>query len=147
MATDLRRFTSTVAGVLLHCWTQPSWKVIQRNVTADNGKARAFILCKHKHEWICSNASTSLKNPMPVEHGRRKNFLQGGPKVVKFVFAHSKSRTQPFFLKMFKIQVGKGPPWPPSDAHECECDHVLEFQTTLTQASFPRSMKLRSLLE
>jgi len=33
-------------------------------VTADNGKPRCFILCEKKHEWICGNASTSLKNPL-----------------------------------------------------------------------------------
>jgi len=110
MATDLQRFTSTVAGVLLHCWTQPSWKVIQRNVTADNGKARAFILCKHKHEWICSNASTSLKNPMPVEHGRRKNFLQGGQKWWNLFLRTRNQEHNHFFLKCSKSRWGKVPP-------------------------------------
>jgi len=33
---------------------------------ADSGKPRAFILCENKHEWISSNASTSLKNPLLV---------------------------------------------------------------------------------
>jgi len=33
---------------------------------ADSGKPRIFILCEKKHEWICSNASTSLKNPLSV---------------------------------------------------------------------------------
>ena len=27
-------------------------------------KTRCFILCEKKHEWICSSASTSLKNPL-----------------------------------------------------------------------------------
>jgi len=30
-------------------------------------------------------------------HGHRKNLFQGGPKVVKFVFYHSKPTKQPFF--------------------------------------------------
>jgi len=33
---------------------------------ADSGKPRAFTLCEKKHEWICSSASTSLKNPLLV---------------------------------------------------------------------------------
>jgi len=32
----------------------------------DTGKPRTFKLCEKKHEWICSNASTSLKNPLLV---------------------------------------------------------------------------------
>ena len=32
----------------------------------DSGKPRTFILCEKKHEWIYSNASTSLKNPLLV---------------------------------------------------------------------------------
>jgi len=47
-------------------------------------------------------------------HGRRKDFFQGGPKVVKF-FSHWKLRKQPFFAEIFKIQVGAKVP--PSDAH------------------------------
>ena len=36
-------------------------------VTADGGKpARSFILCENKFEGICSNASTSSKNPLLV---------------------------------------------------------------------------------
>jgi len=33
---------------------------------ADSGKPRTFILCENKHEWVYSNASTSLKNPLLV---------------------------------------------------------------------------------
>jgi len=33
---------------------------------ADSGKPRIFILCEKKHEWVYSNASTSLKNPLLV---------------------------------------------------------------------------------
>jgi len=35
-------------------------------VSADSGKTRSFILCEKKHEWICSKASISLKNPLLV---------------------------------------------------------------------------------
>jgi len=35
-------------------------------VTANSGKARRFILCEKKLEWICSNTSTSLKNLLLV---------------------------------------------------------------------------------
>jgi len=45
-------------------------------------------------------------------------FFQGGPKVVKFVFSHSKSRNQPFLLKFLKSRWGPcHPPAPSSDAH------------------------------
>jgi len=33
---------------------------------ADSGKPLAFILCEKKHEWVYSNASTSLNNPLLV---------------------------------------------------------------------------------
>jgi len=33
---------------------------------ADSGKPRTFVLCEKKHEWVYSNASTSLKNPLLV---------------------------------------------------------------------------------
>ena len=47
-------------------------KGVSRHVTVErshlvySGIARNFILCEKKHEWICSNASTSLKNPVLV---------------------------------------------------------------------------------
>jgi len=34
---------------------------------ADSGKPRTYILCEKKHEWICSNASTSSKSPLSVQ--------------------------------------------------------------------------------
>jgi len=53
---------------------------------ADSGKPRTFILCEKKHEWVCSNASISLKNPLLVRvwpmclsvklHLRRLLFMQ-----------------------------------------------------------------------
>ena len=33
---------------------------------ADSGKPSTFILCEKKHEWVYSNASASLKNPLLV---------------------------------------------------------------------------------
>ena len=59
------------------------------------------------------------------QHGRRKdffrgggsrgfyqNFFQGWPKVVKFVFYHSKLKKQPFLLIISNFR-GAGPPLPP----------------------------------
>ena len=59
-------FRVPVAGVLLacDCWTQASYQAMQRD--SDGGKPRAYILCEKKHEWICSNIFTSLKNPFSV---------------------------------------------------------------------------------
>jgi len=54
-----------VTGVLLPCWMQ-TWQVMQRDVSADSGKPRTFLLREKKQEWICSNASTSLKNQLLV---------------------------------------------------------------------------------
>jgi len=35
--------------------------------TAGSGKPRiAFVRCENKHEYICSSAATSLKNPLLV---------------------------------------------------------------------------------
>jgi len=45
-----------------------------------------------------------------------KKFL-GGPKVVKYVFAHTKLRKQSFLLKFSKSRRGKGPSCPLSDTH------------------------------
>jgi len=45
--------------------------------------------------------------------GDFSKIFPGGPKVVKFVFFHSKLRKQPFFAEIFKIQ-GKGHPCPTS---------------------------------
>jgi len=44
-------------------------------------------------------------------------FSRERPKVVKFVFHLSKLKKQPFYANNFKIQGGKGPPAPTSDAH------------------------------
>jgi len=33
---------------------------------ADSCKPRTFVLCEKKHEWVCSYASASLKNPLLV---------------------------------------------------------------------------------
>jgi len=43
-----------------------------------------------------------------------KDFSRVGPKVVKFVFSHSKLRKQPFFLKFSKSRKANAPP---SDSH------------------------------
>jgi len=55
--------------------------------------------------------------------------------VVKFVFSHSKSRKQPFFAEIFKIQGG---PWPslpsPSDAHAGIYPCACSIQTHYAQA-------------
>jgi len=33
---------------------------------ADSGKPSTFILCEKKHEWVYTNGSTRLKNPLFV---------------------------------------------------------------------------------
>jgi len=74
---------------------------------------------------------------MVNDHGRRKDFFQGGgsrgfsqnifqggPKVVEFVFYPSKLKKQPFFAN-FKIQGGQSPP---SDAYVNDQDFSVFFQ-------------------
>jgi len=56
----------------------------------------------------------------------------GGPKVMKFVFSHSKLRKQPFFAMNFKIQLGSRPTCPPpSDAHGTHTHGHARQQTFL----------------
>jgi len=71
MAANLQRFASSNSRrrfAACDCWTQTSWLAgnVARQWLADRGKAHSFILCEKKHGWICSNASTTLKNPMLV---------------------------------------------------------------------------------
>jgi len=58
----------TVAGVC--CMKLLNTHILEGNAArqwhADSGKPRTFILCEKKHTWVCSNASTSLKNPVLV---------------------------------------------------------------------------------
>jgi len=39
---------------------------VARHEHSDSGKPRTFVLCEKKHEWVCSNASTSLKSTLLV---------------------------------------------------------------------------------
>jgi len=59
-----------VAGVFL-CMRLLNVHILADNAArqwhADRGKPRTFILCEKEHEWVCSNASTSLKNPLLVQ--------------------------------------------------------------------------------
>jgi len=68
------------------------------------------------------------------QHGRRKdffqggasrgfsqNFFQGGPKIVKFCFYPSKLKKQPFLLIISKSREALAPLTPPSDAHVWRC--------------------------
>ena len=82
-----------------------------------------------KNALITSNNQCSMVVQEPM-HGRRKDFSRGatrvffqnfsrGPKVVKFVFSHSKSRKHRFFAEIFKIQRRSLAPLPPLfDAYE-----------------------------
>jgi len=46
---------------------QSSWQVMQRDSDiADSGEPRIVLHCEKKHEYICSSASTSLKNSLLV---------------------------------------------------------------------------------
>jgi len=48
-----------VKGVLPHM-------TVERRHLGHSGITRNFILYEKKHGWICTNASTSLKNPLLV---------------------------------------------------------------------------------
>jgi len=50
--------------------------------------------------------------------GDFSKFLQGVPKVVKFVFSHLKLRKLPFFAKKIQNPGGKAPP---SDTYDYSC--------------------------
>ena len=73
VATNLQRFTLyciTETGVLFHITRLLNAHILAGNAArqwhADSGKPRTFVLCEKKHEEVCSNASTSLKNPSLV---------------------------------------------------------------------------------
>jgi len=55
---------------------------------ADSGKPRTFILYEKNHEWVCSNASTSLNNPLLVRVWPMwlsvKLYLRTGPVLSRF---------------------------------------------------------------
>jgi len=52
------------------------------------------------------------------KYGRRKDFFQEGPKVVKFAFNQSKLKKQRFLLKINKYGGAKLPSSPHTDAIE-----------------------------
>ena len=67
MATNLQRFTlyygaGVCCMILLNAHILAVYAARQWH--ADSGKPRTFILCEKKHEWVYSNASTSLKNQL-----------------------------------------------------------------------------------
>ena len=70
MATNPQRFTLYYGSrrfVAWDCWTHTSWQQMQRNSDMLIAVSHVlFLLCEKKHEWIYSNASTSLKNPLLV---------------------------------------------------------------------------------
>ena len=66
----LRKSRVDCSAVHLYCMRLLNADLLAANAArlwhADSGKSRTFILCEKKHEWVCSNASTSLKNPLLV---------------------------------------------------------------------------------
>jgi len=67
MATNVQRFTLHYA---LCCMRLLNVHILTGNAArqwhANSGKPRTFILCEKKQEWVHSNASTSLNNPLLV---------------------------------------------------------------------------------
>jgi len=61
-----------VVGVLPYSTSEPAaerrrfGRYFSKAATSDSSKPRSFMVCKKKHERICSNAFTTLKNPMLV---------------------------------------------------------------------------------
>jgi len=67
MATNLLRFTSCYDSgrfAACNCWTQIFWLVHATKQWLLIAVSHAFVYCGKKHEFICSSASTSLKNPL-----------------------------------------------------------------------------------
>ena len=94
------------------------------------------------HSLVRGNAVLLILRYLPIRnspcgHGRRKDFFRGTttledfskvfpggrPKVVKFVFSHSKLRKQPFLVKFSKSRRALAPLPSPSDAHVCGQTH------------------------
>jgi len=48
--------------VAYDCSTQTYFKLCNETLASDNDKPHGNIPCESEHEWIRSNASTSLKN-------------------------------------------------------------------------------------
>ena len=67
IAPNLNRFASGYCSrrvAVCDCRTSAGNALRQCLLTDDSGKPFNFMLCEKKHEWICSNASTSLKNQL-----------------------------------------------------------------------------------
>jgi len=69
VATHLQRFTLNYVSRRFVVWLLNA-HILAGNAArqwhADRGKPRTFVRCEKKHECVCSNASTSLKNPLLV---------------------------------------------------------------------------------
>jgi len=62
------------------------------------------------------------------QSGGTRGYFQGGPKVFKFDFSHSKLRKQPFLLKKFEIQGARLPdPFPTPMFTAAVCDDAIAF--------------------
>jgi len=70
-------------------------------------------LFSYRHTWTSEGF---FPGGVGGSRGFSQKFLQGGPKVVKFVFYPTKLKKQPFFANNFKIW-GFDPLIPPSDSH------------------------------
>ena len=69
VATHLQRFTLNYVSrrfVAWDSWTHTSWQVMQRDSHMLKGVSHVHLYLWKKHEWVCSNAYTSLKNPLLV---------------------------------------------------------------------------------
>ena len=55
-----------VVFVACDCWTPTYFNLCNETLASDSRKPHDIILCESEHEWIRSNASTSLKNSTSV---------------------------------------------------------------------------------
>ena len=108
-------YKAGVSRILLHTFYKNIASLLdfqQCKVTHWTTVATTGMTVKRQNE-DCTPLAMGVRRNLPREGplGDFSKILLEGPKVVKFIFSHSKLRKQPF-LTFFKIQGGQDPPCP-----------------------------------
>jgi len=85
----------------------------QKNIFCHNNQATVAQRSSFQVISFFPSWKRILSKHLSQSHGRRKDFIQGGTKVVKFVFSHSKLRKKVFLLNISKSGTGPEPACPP----------------------------------
>ena len=128
-------YKAGVSRILLHTFYKNIASLLdfqQCEVTHWTTVATTGMTVKRQNE-DCTPLAMGVRRNLPREGplGDFSKILLGGPKVVKFIFSHSKLRKQPFF-DIFQNPRGPRPPLPPSHAHVFDLTHPLRHVCSFT---------------